>query len=495
MNYSKPKEEIISSLIRSAKSSLRAKRSCVLNLGAKRSKKKLLILFLVLVSNMAYFSQELKGVLPAHQFQTIKLYSYQGFGSLLQDSSVVDSTGHFKLRYTFVQLGMGYLQTADQSILPIVLQEKSFALQGEHLQDKEQLKFTNSTENSNYYHYLQLHNERDGLLSGWKYLLQQYQQSPTYSKAQNDITLIKEKIAKLMLEDSLQIAKMKASPFAKYIIPIQNLVQSVATTAKYYPQEIPQKVAQFRAIDYTNSYLYHSGLLNDVLEAHYWLIENSGKPLDSVFIEMNKSTDYLLESLQKDEKILNEVTDYLFDLLEKHSLFKASEYLALKVLTQNSCTINNDLANQLETYRAMKIGNTAKDIEFSGVTVQQGAVITKYTKLSDIQSDYKLVMFGASWCPKCVEELPKVGLFYKQWKQKRLEVIYVSLDSDAKKYLNFVKYFPFISTCDFKQWETQAAKDYYVFSTPTLFLLDKNNKIILRPNSIKQVEAWVKFNL
>lgn len=59
---------------------------------------------------------------------------------------------------------------------------------------------------------------------------------------------------------------------------------------------------------------------------------------------------------------MNEVADFLFDLLEKHSLFQASEYLALKVLNEVSCTINNDLAKQLETYRAMKKGNIAPDI-------------------------------------------------------------------------------------------------------------------------------------
>ncbi len=450
-------------------------------------------LFLMVLTSIFVYSQQLKGGLPAHKFQQIKLYSYQGFGSQLQDSSIVDSLGSFTLSYTSDILGMGYLQTTDKSVLPVVLQSQSFTLQGVHLQDKEQLVFKNSLENSSYYNYQQLHDERESLLSGWKYLLQQYQKSVTYHNSQTDIALINKKISNLNIQDSLQIRGMQTSVFSKYIIPIQNLVQSVSTTAKYYPQEIPQKIIQFRAIDYTNSYLYYSGLLNDVLESHYWLIENSGLPLDSVFIEMNKSTDYLLESLQKDEKIFNEVTDYLFDLLEKHSLFKASEYLALKVLTQNSCTINNDLANQLETYRAMKVGNKAKDILFSGVTVQQGIELKKRTKLSDIKSNYKLVMFGASWCPKCTEELPQASLFYNKWKEKGVDVFFVSLDNNKEDYMNFVRSFPFLSTCDFKQWNTEAAKDYYVFSTPTLFLLDKKNKIVLRPYSIEQVDAWIDF--
>jgi hypothetical protein len=78
--------------------------------------------------------------------------------------------------------------------------------------------------------------------------------------------------------------------------------------------------------------LYKSGLLRETIEAHFWLIENSGRSLDSVFVEMNVSIDHMIESLVKDEKKFNEITAYLFNLLEQRSLFGASEYLALKVL-------------------------------------------------------------------------------------------------------------------------------------------------------------------
>jgi thioredoxin-related protein len=74
-----------------------------------------------------------------------------------------------------------------------------------------------------------------------------------------------------------------------------------------------------------------------------------------------------------------------------------------------------------------------------------------------------------------------------------VEVLFVSLDNEKNEYTQFVKELLFPSSCDFKKWETKAAQDYYVFSTPTLFLLDKERKIILRPNSIEHVDAWVKY--
>ncbi len=200
------------------------------------------------------------------------------------------------------------------------------------------------------------------------------------------------------------------------------------------------------------------------------------------------------ESLE--EKILNEVTDFLFDLLERHSLFQASEYLALKVLNEVSCTIDNDLAKQLETYRAMKKGNTAPEILFEGDNSAPGYAANSIPKkLSDIKSSYTVVVFGASWCPKCTEELPKIVNLYQKWKAQGVEVVFVSLDEDKIAYKDFVKNFPFISTCDYQKWNSKIVKDYYVFGTPTMYLLNDKREILLRPNSVSQMDSWVDWYL
>ena len=70
-------------------------------------------------------------------------------------------------------------------------------------------------------------------------------------------------------------------------------------------------------------------------------------------------------------------------------------------------------------------------------------------------------------------------------------MVFVSLDTDKTKFKGFTSVFPFVSMCDYQKWETKAVNDYYVFATPTLFLLDSNQKIILRPISVKQIDAWV----
>lgn len=248
-------------------------------------------------------------------------------------------------------------------------------------------------------------------------------------------------------------------------------------------------------MDYTDTKLYKSGLLRDAIESHFWLIENSGRTLDSVYIEMNISIDRMVENLLADEQKLNEITNHLFKFLESRSLFGASEHLALKLLNETACTLNNNLAAQLESYRTMKIGNTAPDFVFSNDFLAPALNNEKTQKLSDINSKYTMVVFGASWCPKCGEELSKMKDLYSAWNAQGVEVVFVLLDEDQQAFKNFAGAFPFISLCDYQKWESPVVKDYHVFATPTMYLLDEKREILLRPNSVAQMDSWVDWFL
>ena len=94
-----------------------------------------------------------------------------------------------------------------------------------------------------------------------------------------------------------------------------------------------------------------------------------------------------------------------------------------------------------------------------------------------------------------LEEIPEIAKLYPTWKNNDVEVLLVSLDENEMDFINFASVFPFISVCDYQKWNSPIAQNYYVFGTPTMYLLDKNRKIILRPNSVKQMDAWVDWYL
>lgn len=437
--------------------------------------------------------QSIEGNFSKLIYKKIKLEGFNGLKSYLISETSTDGNGNFKLTYSKSDYGVGYLISEENKPLLVILTGEDIEITGESLGLIETIKVTKGQENLFFEQYAKEHPRREQALSAWGYLEKIYTSDSLFSSQKIPSQAIQDEKLRIKNEDSAFLEKLPKDSYVKWFLPTRKLVSSVSTIAQYRPEEIPETIDAFRKLDYSDQRLYKSGLFKDAIESHFWLLENSGNSLDNVFKEMKLSIDAMFVKLATNEKIFNEVTDYLFDLLEKHSLFQASEYLALKVLNEGSCTINSDLANQLETYRAMKKGNITSEIVFEQTNFANPN--KTINKLSEIKSKYTVIVFGASWCPKCNEELPEITKLYDKWKLNGVEVVFVALEEDKKSFMDFAKAFPFPSYSDNKKWESKIVKDYYVFSTPTMFLIDNKREIILRPNSVKQMDAWVDYYL
>ncbi len=455
--------------------------------------KKIFITLLLITTIITSCLSQVSGTLKYHRGQQIQLLGYNGFETIELANSIIDSKGNFSLTYDNSYKGMAYIETKDKSNLFIVLNEKQIRLIGTHLKEPDSIQFIKSKENQLFEEYAKDHAQRENALAGWKHLLPQYKSTPIFNSEKKQLNVIQSEIKRIETEDAKYIKNLDQTTYVSWFLPLRKLLGDMPLSAQRYTNRIPKHIKDFHTINFNETKLYHSGILDDLIEGHYLLLENMGKPLETMYQEMNLSTDYLISNIEGNDKLLNEVTAFLFDLLEKRSLFKASEYLALQLLSQSNCKLNDDLANELESYRKMKIGNIAPDIVFSGKKIIRNIEIPTNLKLSEMNNNYTLMVFGASWCSKCKQELPKMIPYYNKWKSKGIEIAFVALDTEEKEYTEFVKNFPWLSSCDFKSWNTQAAKDYYVFSTPIMFLIDKNRKILLRPSTIEQVDSWIDF--
>ena len=96
---------------------------------------------------------------------------------------------------------------------------------------------------------------------------------------------------------------MPSDSYVRWFLPSRKLVSSVSSIAQYRTEEIPETIETFRNLDYTDPRLYKSGLFKDAIDSHFWLLENSGKPLDNVFKEMKLSIDAMMVKLVTNEKI------------------------------------------------------------------------------------------------------------------------------------------------------------------------------------------------
>lgn len=457
----------------------------------------LLIITLVFQWLLAFSQNTITGAFSSLKEQHIKLVGYEGFKTYLIDSVITNGEGSFHVSYCEDDYGIGYLVAEDNKPFLVVLApNEDLMLDGEGLNDSQTIKIKSGKQNQLFEKYATEHPRREQVMSAWDFLDRIYNSDSLFAVHHKSRNAIKTEKLRIKKEDQTFLECLDNESYLSWFLPLKKLVSSVPTIAQYQTEEIPSAIATFRSLDYTDQRLYKSGLLRETIDAHFWLIENSGRSLDSVFFEMNKSIDYMIDNLEANGLLFNEITNYLFDLLEQRSLYGSSEYLAIKVLDETKCTINSDLAAKLESYRAMKPGNTASDFALSGDHNQPGIGLNLSTKkLSELKNKYTLVVFGASWCPKCSEEFSEISRSYQKWKNYGVEVVYISLEEDQIMFKKQTENFPFISVCDYLEWDSPVVKAYHVFATPTLYFLDINLRIILRPISVQQLDAWIEWYL
>lgn len=132
----------------------------------------------------------------------------------------------------------------------------------------------------------------------------------------------------------------------------------------------------------------------------------------------------------------------------------------------------------------------------------------KPAPLYNLKSDYTVVAFWDPNCGHCKEEIPRLDSFYKaSWKAQGLKV-YAVLSGDSKEdvkpaWLKFIhekgldEWTNVYQTKEMEDADVAAGKPSYrqlydVIMTPTVFLLDKDKKIIAKKLSLKQIDELLQ---
>lgn len=104
-----------------------------------------------------------------------------------------------------------------------------------------------------------------------------------------------------------------------------------------------------------------------------------------------------------------------------------------------------------------------------------------------------LVVFWATWCKPCFEDLPKLRALYQQYRAQGFEVIGVNLDTTT----NGVKGYMQQNGMTWPQihepggLESPPSLAFGVISLPTMFLVDKKGLVHSRPSSIEDVKTAI----
>ena len=196
-----------------------------------------------------------------------------------------------------------------------------------------------------------------------------------------------------------------------------------------------------------------------------------------------KYIDIVAQKAEPEKDMYRYVLQYLINTFAKSDIMGMDKvfvhvaenyYLTDKVDWLDDTTIDK-IKEQVAKLRFNLIGNTAQDLKMETLNGE-------YSRLSDINSKFTLVMFWEPDCGHCKKVVPAVYKLYHEYTRDEFDVFAVYTQTNREEWAKYIE------EKGFDEWHnvwdqynlTNFRFFYNIYSTPTLYLLDENKKIIAK---------------
>jgi len=101
---------------------------------------------------------------------------------------------------------------------------------------------------------------------------------------------------------------------------------------------------------------------------------------------------------------------------------------------------------------------------------------SKNVTLSSFKEKKVLLVFGATWCPYCVMEIPELKAFYQKHRDKDVKLINVDIGESRAKVAAFAEKHSIEYTVVLDE-DSSVARQYKLYGIPSVYLIDENGMI------------------
>ena len=239
----------------------------------------------------------------------------------------------------------------------------------------------------------------------------------------------------------------------------------------------------FNQLDFTEEALINSSVYTEKVFHYFNSNAQRGLTKEQQEQEFQKALNVILEKCNQNEKVYEFILDYLvrgFEILKMDNLIQyiAGKYSGNTCQSDNKSTFDRRLGAQ-----KMKVGDTVPDFTLNDINDNP-------VKLSEVLKDNNLIIFWMSECQHCRNIIPEIKTGLSKIRNNQFEVIAVSLDSLHQEWKNGIFDLGiegWYNLSDLKSWNGKVMSDYNVYATPTMFIIDRNLKIISKPNNLNDI--------
>ncbi|MFZ1290932.1 MAG: redoxin domain-containing protein [Melioribacteraceae bacterium] len=306
-------------------------------------------------------------------------------------------------------------------------------------------------------------------------------------------------------DDFYQTTKFKLKQIQEeynYFVNVTSQESPISFIAKYVKSaqlpiidsEIPTekqldflKTHSLDKVDFNNAELVNSDVFTNKSIEYLTYYRNPQLPKELLEKEFTKAVDTLLNKAKVNQLVYQHITEYLIDGFKKFGFDKIIDYILENYVIKDDLCLDeqteNSIQKRIDQSKLLAIGTKVPNFILND---ENGNEIN----LSQIESEKILLVFYSSQCPHCQELLPQLNELAKSKKEKDLQVLAISFDTTKTDWLHFIKNNKLqnlINLSDLNGWNSKIAKNYFIYATPTMFLIDSGRKILGKPIMYKEL--------
>ena len=436
---------------------------------------------------MAQSTFTLQGQLDSLPNQTVYLLTFYGEKNSLLDSALTDGNGTFSIELP-VTLAPGLLRVSwgQEKFVDLVYNRENIRFHTDANQPADNLEITESVENRIYFDFMMADRINQTKLELLQPVVDYFpEQDSFYFNAVANYERIQRKQAILL--DSLK----RMFPDS-YTVKILSLYSSPFLPASLSPNIRLEYLKQhyFDLVDFNDTDLLRSNVWANKAISYLALYSNNRFTQKQLETEFIKAVTVMLSAAGDNPELFKFLLDYLVSGFDKYHFEDVITYMAENFQDPFACEDQEKksaLQKKLETFKKIAIGQSAPDFEVPDTSDQP-------VKLSEIDSEYTLLMFWSSECGHCTQMMPKAKALYEAQNPKRYEILAVSIDTRREDWMQIVndQKLTWINASELKGFDGKSADLYNICATPTMFLLDRNKQIVAKPISYRELEVALR---
>jgi len=142
-------------------------------------------------------------------------------------------------------------------------------------------------------------------------------------------------------------------------------------------------------------------------------------------------------------------------------------------------------AGERATGALRRIGLEGKPLQLKG-----SGIDGKPVDLASYRGKAVMVIFWATWCQPCTEDLPQLKALYDQYRAKGFEIVGVNLDTQREAVVPYINQHGnrWAHIAEPQGLEGRLAIDFGIISVPTMFLLNQQGVVVSNSTSVEDLK-------